>query len=147
MDYSIEDIFYPGIVLCSLIMAGCLKRVLIWKSRETSGKNLGGLGGFPSTHNAITSSIMFTTLFSAGPNDIEFLIAFGFFIVVCIDSLDLRNKLGLHAKLTNEIAAELNLTTRARERIGHKITEVIGGVIVGLISCFLFLYIIPLLMR
>ena len=146
MDLSSETALFPVVVPLSWIISGCVKRISKMFLRHKSQSVNGGLGGFPSTHNAVTSSIVFAVLFTKGPYSVEFMIASGLFAIVCMDSLDLRNHLGQHAKVLNELALQQKMAFRVRERLGHKIFEVLGGIAVGFVTCLSVMFVVSFLL-
>ena len=107
------------------------------KIRKLAFKKI-GLGNFPSTHNAISSSAFFTVLFQEGLNSPFLSIAFALMLIVAIDSLDLRNKIEKHAKAINELEKPNGFSFNLRTKIGHKPIEVFGGFLVGITTSYLF---------
>lgn len=100
-------------------------------------KNI-GLGGFPSTHNTITSTVAANVGFSVGFNTIEFSICLGLMLIVFIDSTDLRQKLSKHAVIINSLSKKENKTV-LKENIGHSIIEGIAGIVLGFLIGFVVL--------
>lgn len=95
-----------------------------------------GLGGFPSTHNTITSTIASNIGFSVGFNTNEFSICLGLMLIVFIDSTDLRQKLSKHAIAINNLSKKENNKPALKENIGHSIVEGVAGIILGFVIGF-----------
>src|SRR3989344_7789973 len=56
-----------------------------------------GLGGIPSTHTTIVATVATVIAAGEGIFSASFSIAFGLSLVVIIDAIDLRRKIGSHA--------------------------------------------------
>ena len=95
------------------------------------------MGGFPSTHNTITSSLFFALLLSNGIKNENTALAFALLLIVAIDSLDFRNQVGLHARIISSKYDNDKLTKKIHKTIGHKPIEVIGGFLLGFFVAFL----------
>ena len=120
------------IILCTpvvaYIIAGSLKFLLnSYYKKRLAFSNI-GMGGFPSTHNTITSSTASVIGFDLGFLTTEFLICFMILIIIAIDSVDLRQKISDHAKIINKIDKD---QPKLRTSIGHSNLEMIGGIILG----------------
>jgi acid phosphatase family membrane protein YuiD len=98
-----------------------------------------GYGGFPSTHTAIVTSGFSTYVLIEGINS-SFVIAISLVLIVMLDALDLRKKIGEHAVYLNELK-KMNQNLRGvrnlREKMGHNIMELIGGCGAGILSSIL----------
>lgn len=102
-----------------------------------------GLGGFPSTHTSIISSALFIGLFDEDSENIVYALSTAITLIVIIDALDLRNRIGLIAKNVNQLA--LNKTTlesykKLKERNGHSPYEILGGLFVGAFTAASIIY-------
>lgn len=96
-----------------------------------------GYGGFPSTHSSIISSAFFLTLMVEGVDSISTLIALSVLIIVALDAKSLRGQMGLHAKHINFLLKNNKKFIPLRERMGHSIFQIIGGMVVGLVSAMI----------
>ncbi len=115
------------------LIVGCTKFLLTsLKNGRVSLDNI-GLGGMPSNHSAViaNASITIYLLDGLGP---AFLVinALGFLFIM--DALDLRIKIGLMANEINKLSHSKN---KLRERIGHKLSEVIAGILFGALIGYL----------
>jgi len=95
-----------------------------------------GLGNFPSTHNCIVSTTFFSIALTQGFTSPMSAIALSLCLIVSIDSLDLRNKIEGHAKLLKELSST---DKKIKTKIGHKIHEVLGGYLLGLILALILI--------
>jgi acid phosphatase family membrane protein YuiD len=92
-----------------------------------------GLGGFPSTHTSVVSSAAWLVAFNRGIDDPAFAIAVALTIIVMIDATDLRRKLGrVNSILKTEFPASAE-AQKLRDRTGHSLVEIAGGLVVGAI--------------
>lgn len=96
-----------------------------------------GMGGMPSTHSAVVSSISSLVYINYGINDILFSVTLIFSLIVIYDSMGIRYECSRQAKIINE-----KFGTDLKEKLGHKPIEVLIGVILGIILSYLFNYII-----
>ena len=95
-----------------------------------------GLGNFPSTHNCIVSTTFFSIALTQGFTSPMSALALSLCLIVSIDSLDLRNKIEGHAKLLKELSST---DKKIKTKIGHKIHEVLGGYLLGLILALILI--------
>jgi len=91
-------------------------------------------GGMPSSHTAFVTSLATVVGLREGLDSAAFAIAFVLMLVVIRDAIGFRREIGRNAVLTNYLAKNLlkdkkiNLLT---ERVGHKLSEVIAGLVLG----------------
>ena len=127
--------FYFLIPFIAYISAGGIKFMLsCYRNKELSLKYI-GMGGFPSTHNSITSSVTSFVGFSNGFSNPAFLIGLSITLIIFIDSTDLRNKIGQQAKKINEL---IQNPIFLKENIGHSFIEAFSGIILGILIGFIF---------
>lgn len=122
------------------ILSGSIK--FVWNSlrnRHLAFRQI-GLGGFPSTHTAVATFPAALMLLMGSANDTAFALAFAFLIIVCIDALDTRMRLGRVTNVVAEIAP--HLSGRLRHKTGHSLPEVLGGVCTGAGSAALVTFIL-----
>jgi uncharacterized protein len=84
-------------------------------------------GGMPSTHSAFVTSLLIIVWQKTGIHSTEFAIAF---VVACLfwyDAMVSRREIGEQAKVLNQLQ-KLNVL---KERIGHSLKEVVGGIVFG----------------
>ena len=124
MDASFFSLASP---IACWFCTGCLKFLL--RSIRQGGINVRdiGYGGFPSNHVSIVSCTFGTCVISHGPDNAGTVAALGLMVIVVIDALGLRNKVGALASSVNLIEGNSN----HREIMGHSKFEVLGGLIFG----------------
>lgn len=104
--------------------------------------NLVGNGGFPSNHSAVVSSMATLIALREGISHPAFGVAVTLCFIVIIDANSLRQHVGRQAAAINRIAGEAAGHKWLRERMGHTVVEIIGGLCTGvavgygIFSCF-----------
>tara|TARA_B100000900_G_scaffold267600_1_gene228482 strand:+ start:2137 stop:2556 length:420 start_codon:yes stop_codon:yes gene_type:complete len=125
------------IILCTpvvaYLIAGSLKFFINSYHKRSLEFSQVGMGGFPSTHNTITSSTASVIGFDFGFLTTEFLICFMILMIIAIDSVDLRQKISNHAKIINKIYKK---KPKLRTKIGHSNFEMLGGLGLGALIGF-----------
>lgn len=130
MHISKIILFTPVI---AYFIAGSLKFIINSYRQKTLAISNIGMGGFPSTHNTITSATACVIGFEIGFLSVGFLICFMILIIIAIDSVDLRKKIEEHAVRINQLDQN---KLKLRTSLGHSPFEMIGGLILGLIVGF-----------
>ena len=136
MVFISSEILFTLMPIGAYVLAGGLK-FLVNSIRFRSGAfNLIGLGGFPSTHTSIISSAFFSCFIVNNLTSVVHSLSIAITLIVIIDALDLRNRLGAIAIRVNKLSQAEDCTNDKvlRERNGHSIFEIIGGLVVGLIA-------------
>ncbi|MCH2240913.1 MAG: divergent PAP2 family protein [Aquabacterium sp.] len=125
---------YVLVPLLAYLCAGGLKFLINSLRAGRLATSQVGLGGFPSTHTSIISSGAFTVCLERGWDSAEAALAAAIVLIVVIDAMDLRRRVGRHAEAINALMrATPGLTPHEplRERMGHHVVEVLGGLLVG----------------
>lgn len=107
--------------------AGGLKFVINSIKAKRLAFDLIGYGGMPSNHTSVIVSMTVYIYLREGSSD-AFGLAVAISFLIILDALDLRNKVGLHAKAINK---NLKPEDRLRERVGHTKLEILGGCVFG----------------
>jgi acid phosphatase family membrane protein YuiD len=98
--------------------------------------NLVGNGGFPSNHSAVVSSMATLIALREGIGHPAFGVAVTLCFIVIIDANSLRQHVGKQAAAINRLAKEDGGQgtghTWLRERMGHTVVEIIGGLCTGI---------------
>ncbi len=109
-------------------------------------------GWFPSVHSGISSSITTLMGLTYGIDSPHFAITLCFSILFWYDAMNVRYEAGKHAQYINEIKEELKSFSfidyklnDLKERLGHTLVEVIGGIFVGSGLTWIIYYITPLI--
>jgi acid phosphatase family membrane protein YuiD len=129
---------YAAAPLLAWVVAGALKFVInSWQARAAAYDRI-GLGGMPSTHTAIVVTILVLIGLRDGIGTAVFGIAATLALIVVIDAMDLRRKIGLQAAHLQRLFPEDEGCRGLRVRTGHSPAEIIAGMVVGA-ACALFL--------
>ena|SRR5689334_8843779 len=125
-----QNLTYAAAPIIGYIGAGSLKFMInsVIAGRLTFNKI--GLGGLPSTHTTIVASATALTGFSEGVGTPVFALALAVLMVVIIDAMDLRRKVGQHASALRRLMPDAS-TQQLRERVGHSPIEVVAGLALG----------------
>jgi acid phosphatase family membrane protein YuiD len=122
--------------LIAYLVAGSLKfAVNSLRSRRPAWEQV-GMGSFPSTHTAIVACPLTLVALREGIATPVFGLGFALLVVVVIDAMDLRRRVGTQAQAINALrrsqpAAGDSSLVPLRERTGHSAVEVAGGLLVG----------------
>jgi acid phosphatase family membrane protein YuiD len=123
------------------------------KHKRFDRHRLAGAGGMPSSHSAVTCSVLLTSFFQYGFQSPVFALAFILALIVMYDATGVRWAAGLHAKAINQIVDYLEnndgsadqdtlkkMIPQLNESLGHRVIEVICGALLGFaISCIVAL--------
>jgi uncharacterized protein len=92
-------------------------------------------GHMPSAHTAFVVSLITSVAYYDGLNSGEFAIAFVLAFIVIDDAVRLRVYMGDQGRYLNALIKQLNINEeqfpRLKERIGHRVSEVLVGGIGG----------------
>ncbi|MDI6777645.1 MAG: divergent PAP2 family protein [Patescibacteria group bacterium] len=95
-------------------------------------------GHMPSAHTAFVVSIVTTMGYYEGIISSFFALAVFFAVLTIEDSLRLRMYMGDHGRYLNMIINELPIDKkkfpRLKERVGHRLSEVIVGALIGFLG-------------
>lgn len=147
--HSLLEIFQNKILICAAtawFLAQALKIPTYWiVERKWEWKRFWGSGGMPSSHTAFVISLAAMTGFIEGFNTSIFALCVIFASVVMYDATGVRRETGNQAEIINKILRHLFVDGKPiadddlKELVGHKPVEVVGGVIVGLLTAGIFL--------
>ena len=122
--------------LAKTIIHAIINKKLVWE-------RMFGDGGMPSGHSATVSSLSVITGLSCGFHSFEFAVATLLAIIVCHDAMGVRLETGKQAILLNELMKEFRRLSTAefsevvlKEFVGHTMSQVIVGVLIGFINAF-----------
>ena len=88
-----------------------------------------GMGGMPSTHVTVVTSVGYTVAQIDGYDSSSFGVCLALLVIVSIDAIDLRKKIEIHAQLLKSLLPNSNI----RLRLGHTKWEVFAGMLLGCI--------------
>lgn len=118
------------------IVSGSLKLLInaIRSGGFQNAKNLIGYDGLPSTHTTIISSAIFFYGFEESFFSPIFTLGLTVMMLFIMDARTLRNKVGEHSKILNQLQNKILL----RERMGHTRLEIFCGIILGAALGYIF---------
>ena len=96
-----------------------------------------GMGGMPSTHSALATSITTLIYLDYGVTSPLFSITLILSLIVIYDSMGIRYESGNQARILNKAFG-----TNLKERLGHRPIETLVGVIFGITTTLLLVEII-----
>ncbi len=115
-------------------------KVLIerWRTGSWQTALVFSTGGMPSSHSALTVSLMLSIGWRLGFDSAMFALCAVLAMVVMYDAAGVRRAAGSHAEAINFLFQKLErqgikLDKKFKEMLGHKPVEVLGGAILGVI--------------
>nr|WP_315259127.1 divergent PAP2 family protein [uncultured Duganella sp.] len=130
------DIAYLVTPLLTWITVGPIKFLINSAKARKWAFNLVGNGGFPSNHSAVVSSMATLIALREGIGHPAFGVAVTLCFIVIIDANSLRQHVGKQAAAINRIAGQDGAQgaghTWLRERMGHTLVEIAGGLCTGI---------------
>ena len=108
------------------------------------GRLFNGSGGMPSSHTSFSTSITMLMGLNFGFDSPFFALPLVFTLIVAYDAMGLRMQSGKQAEAINLIVDELFSNDikvnfgKLKEELGHKPLEVVGGIMLGIISALFF---------
>ena len=120
---------YLIIPFCAAILSQCIKILLefIKYKKISVSRFIDGMGGMPSTHSALVSSISTIIYLDYGISPL-FAVTLIFSLIVIYDSMGIRYESGKQAEIINDMAG-----SNLEEKIGHKPIEVFAGTLLGIL--------------
>lgn len=131
------DYLYMAVPFISWFIAGLCKFFFNSYIHRKLAFNLIGYGGMPSNHSAIVSSIAAYIGFVDGINNPVFGLAVANAFIIMLDANSLRRQVGRHAAAINILLADDPKFIKLRERMGHSVSEIFIGMLVGISVAFL----------
>ena len=129
------------LALCQIIKFG----IESIKSKKLKwGRLFNGSGGMPSSHTSFSTSITMLMGLNFGFDSPFFALTLVFTLIVAYDAMGLRMQSGKQAEAINLIVDELFSNDikvnfgKLKEELGHKPLEVVGGIMLGIISALFF---------
>ena len=93
--------------------------------------DLVGNGGFPSNHSSVVVSMATLIALREGIGHPAFGVAVTLAFIVMIDANSLRQHVGRQAAAINRLAVGKDPLPALRERMGHTLVEIAGGIVTG----------------
>ncbi|GAB2876565.1 hypothetical protein GCM10027277_52470 [Pseudoduganella ginsengisoli] len=126
------DLAYLVTPLITWTSVGPIKFLINSAKSRRWAFNLVGNGGFPSNHSAVVSSMATLIALREGMGHPAFGVAVTLCFIVIIDANSLRQHVGRQAAAINRIADGDKAHTWLRERMGHTLVEIAGGLATGI---------------
>ena len=120
------------------LASGTIKYIFNYFRYKEKAKEHIGTGGFPSTHTTVITAPTALIGLKEGFTSPIFGLAVAVIIIVVMNATGLRKEVGKHAKILNTIASKERTNTEdsfiiQREKIGHSLVGIIGGLVLGVI--------------
>ncbi len=131
------DISYLVTPLLTWLVVGPIKFLINSARQKRWAFNLVGNGGFPSNHSAVVTSMATLIALREGMDHPAFGVAVTLAFIVMIDANSLRQHVGRQAGAINRLASGGEGHTVLRERMGHTLIEIGGGILTGIAMGFL----------
>lgn len=100
-------------------------------------------GHMPSAHTSLVVSLLTSVAYYEGIHSGSFALSAVLAFIVIDDAARIRMYLGDQGRYLNMLVEQLNLNQnnfpRLKERVGHRISEIIGGAFVGLFLTIFFI--------
>ncbi|MEH6437302.1 divergent PAP2 family protein [Massilia sp. DD77] len=119
------------------MMVGPIKFLITSVRQRRWAFNLVGNGGFPSNHSAVVTSMATLIALREGMGHPAFGVAVTLAFIVMIDANSLRQHVGRHAVTLNRLHDGKDDYVILRERMGHTLVEIAGGIVTGIGMGFL----------
>ena len=141
-----NDILLAGIL--SWFVAQVIKTILYAViNKELDMTRLMGDGGMPSAHSATVTAVAAMTGLLCGFGSPLFALACILAIIVMHDAMGVRLETGKQAKLLNEMVTllealgqpKLSMEKKLKEFVGHTPSQVMAGMLLGIVGAGLFL--------
>jgi acid phosphatase family membrane protein YuiD len=135
------DLSYLLAPLLTWMVVGPIKFLITSVRQRRLAFNLVGNGGFPSNHSAVVTCMATLIALHEGISHPAFGVAVTLAFIVMIDANSLRQHVGRHAAAINRLARHdaagagtsdsARGHTHLRERMGHTLVEIAGGIVTG----------------
>jgi len=133
---SLMDLAYLATPLITWTVVGPLKFLINSIRTRQWAFGLVGNGGFPSNHSAVVASMATLIALREGISEPAFGVAVTLAFIVIIDANSLRRHVGKQAAAINRVAGDFPAHIRLRERMGHTLIEIAGGLCTGVAIAF-----------
>lgn len=135
---------YPLIAaLAAIFLAQFLKPVLCYGlTRKTNWSLIFASGGFPSSHTAGVSAVTLAVGLNDNFNSDLFAVTLVLALVISYDAMNVRYYAGQNIQITKQLIRDISdlsqiqlndpiYFTKMKEVLGHKMSEVVGGILLG----------------
>jgi acid phosphatase family membrane protein YuiD len=129
------DFAYLVTPLLTWLVVGPIKFLINSARQRRWAFNLVGNGGFPSNHSSVVTSMATLIALREGIDHPAFGVAVTLAFIVMIDANSLRQHVGRQAAAINRLATGASGQgghSALRERMGHTLVEICGGIVTGI---------------
>ena len=151
MKWFLDFITNPYFITAtsSWAIAQIVKTAIYWAvNKKLDLWRLVGDGGMPSGHSATVSSLAMICALIHGPSSFEFAVTAVLAIIVCHDATGVRQETGKQAVLLNQITDLINKIStdklsdevKLKEFVGHTFTQVLAGIILGILNALILYF-------
>ena len=130
------DLTYLVTPVLTWLVVGPIKFCITSVRQRRLAFDLVGNGGFPSNHSAVVTSMATLIALREGINDPAFGVAVTLAFVIMIDANSLRQHVGRQAAAINRLGGAGAGVKPLRERMGHTLVEIGGGIVTGIAVAF-----------
>jgi acid phosphatase family membrane protein YuiD len=127
------DLTYLLTPVLTWLVVGPIKFLINSVRQRRWAFNLVGNGGFPSNHSATVTSMATLIALREGMSHPAFGVAVTLCFIVMIDANSLRQHVGRQAAAINRLAGADTAHKVLRERMGHTLVEIGGGIVTGIL--------------
>lgn len=131
------DLAYLVTPVLTWMVVGPIKFLITSARQRRWAFNLVGNGGFPSNHSSVVTSMATLIALREGLGHPAFGVAVTLAFIVMIDANSLRQHVGRQAAAINRLACDTVGHIVLRERMGHTLVEIGGGILTGIGMGFL----------
>ena len=138
---QIELSSYVVVPLVAWFLAQVLK-YLGQAYKASSFKDLSFLyksGNMPSSHSALMLSLLTVIGLRDGTGSVQFAIVLVLSVIVIYDAINVRRSVGDQGPVVVELARRAGLKPAIHLAMGHRISEVVAGGIVGIVTAVVVL--------
>lgn len=132
-DNSRMDLTYLLTPFVTWLVIGPIKFLINSARTRRWAFDLVGNGGFPSNHSSVVVSMATLIALREGPGHPAFGVAVTLCFIVMIDANSLRQHVGRQAAAINRLAGADSSHRQLRERMGHTLVEIGGGICTGML--------------
>jgi acid phosphatase family membrane protein YuiD len=134
------DFTYLVTPVLTWMVVGPIKFLITSVRQRRLAFDLVGNGGFPSNHSAVVTSMATLIALREGISDPAFGVAVTLAFVIMIDANSLRQHVGRQAAAINRLGGAGEGVKPLRERMGHTLVEIGGGIATGIAMGFAINY-------
>lgn len=127
------DLAYLLTPFITWIVVGPIKFLINSVRKRRWAFDLVGNGGFPSNHSSVVVSMATLIALREGIGHPAFGVAVTLAFIVMIDANSLRQHVGRQAAAINRMAVGKDPLPALRERMGHTLVEICGGIVTGML--------------